>query len=168
MVPSLPSRGAWIEISARHWPTCWKRSLPSRGAWIEIYAVQSHRHGKHRVAPLTGSVDRNRFRRPAASRSVVAPLPRGVGRNGKRPTDSRPPLGGPPPGGGGWNSYTPSDEDGDSLSLPSRGAWIEINAAQGRIESLWVAPLTGSVDRNQGLVCNDLYDISRSPHGERG
>ena len=33
---SLPSRGAWIEISPA--PLCCRtgRSLPSRGAWIEI------------------------------------------------------------------------------------------------------------------------------------
>ena len=36
---------------------CW--SLPSRGAWIEIHGVQVHGAGIA-VAPLAGSVDRNR------------------------------------------------------------------------------------------------------------
>ena len=56
--PSLPSRGAWIEISLiqRKNPPL-DKSLPSRGAWIEILRGKfdySHADG---VAPLTGSVD---------------------------------------------------------------------------------------------------------------
>ena len=35
-----------------------------------------------------------------------------------------------------------------SSSLPSRGAWIEINSIKTRVEPLAVAPLAGSVDRN--------------------
>ena len=39
MIGSLPSRGAWIEISTRWtWVVPWA-SLPSRGAWIEIEEV---------------------------------------------------------------------------------------------------------------------------------
>ena len=34
--PSLPSRGAWIEIDDRKTPLMVRSSLPSRGAWIEI------------------------------------------------------------------------------------------------------------------------------------
>ena len=51
------SRGAWIESSAlpsRH--TTPPPSLPSRGAWIEIITHQYTRLS-HIVAPLTGSVD---------------------------------------------------------------------------------------------------------------
>ena len=33
---SLPSRGAWIEISKQPIPGRVGRSLPSRGAWIDI------------------------------------------------------------------------------------------------------------------------------------
>ena len=38
-VPSLPVRGAWIEISSRR--LLWRdnRSLPVRGAWIEMSSV---------------------------------------------------------------------------------------------------------------------------------
>ena len=55
---SLPSRGAWIEILAG--PECALpiTSLPSRGAWIEIH-LQADGLGGDKVAPLTGSVDRN-------------------------------------------------------------------------------------------------------------
>ena len=57
---SLPSRGAWIEIrtSGISW-SIRPPSLPSRGAWIEI---RPGRTGKIylSVAPLAGSVDRNR------------------------------------------------------------------------------------------------------------
>ena len=34
--PSLPSRGAWIEIIYWKWTGVGAKSLPSRGAWIEI------------------------------------------------------------------------------------------------------------------------------------
>ena len=56
---SLPSRGAWIEIglygdAGRKCP--W--SLPSRGAWIEML-VPLVLAQTSKVAPLTGSVDRN-------------------------------------------------------------------------------------------------------------
>ena len=56
------------------------RSLPSRGAWIEISFLMPI-FASHSVAPLTGSVDRNRFRKPAASKSAVAPLTGSVDRN---------------------------------------------------------------------------------------
>ena len=56
-LPSLPTRGAWIEIHILeqvHDLTC--MSLPTRGAWIEMtllpYAVVDPG-----VAPHTGSVD---------------------------------------------------------------------------------------------------------------
>ena len=34
--PSLPVRGAWIEIAGRRRLRLWRWSLPVRGAWIEI------------------------------------------------------------------------------------------------------------------------------------
>ena len=76
---SLPSRGAWIEISRNRPNGPGTRSLPSRGAWIEIIRdpkdvkrfvgrsphgerglkcfVASHDRLSAVVAPLTGSVD---------------------------------------------------------------------------------------------------------------
>ena len=54
---SLPTRGAWIEISAgtRGSDSC--RSLPTRGAWIEIRAIGMLEAKDGEVAPHTGSVD---------------------------------------------------------------------------------------------------------------
>jgi len=56
-VASLPTRGAWIEISeyntayiSNHW------SLPTRGAWIEIILL-NHCGVFPYVAPYAGSVD---------------------------------------------------------------------------------------------------------------
>ena len=76
-------------------------------------------------------------------------------------------------------------------SLPSRGAWIEISTSPGPTRAPCVAPLTGSVDRNQFRDKVEEYmalslpsrgawieillgfagtvsQVGRSPHGERG
>ena len=55
---SLPSRGAWIEITKVQCPASTQASLPSRGAWIEIKSYY-HNRAFYPVAPLAGSVDRN-------------------------------------------------------------------------------------------------------------
>ena len=55
---SLPSRGAWIEITPQLLPSLPPVSLPSRGAWIEI-AIEPPSKRELKVAPLAGSVDRN-------------------------------------------------------------------------------------------------------------
>ena len=53
-------------------------------------------------------------------------------------------------------------------SLPSRGAWIEIILPARGAAAPGVAPLAGSVDRNEffSLALHDV--IGRSPRGERG
>ena len=53
---SLPSRGAWIEISSGSNFDWLEASLPSRGAWIEMELVENVQNAVD-VAPLTGSVD---------------------------------------------------------------------------------------------------------------
>ena len=54
---SLPTRGAWIEISELTRKVVdVQRSLPTRGAWIEIIEVGESREYLQ-VAPHTGSVD---------------------------------------------------------------------------------------------------------------
>ena len=55
-IPSLPSRGAWIEILSARGSTMALESLPSRGAWIEI-GQQAVPVVDPPVAPLAGSVD---------------------------------------------------------------------------------------------------------------
>ena len=54
------------------------------------------------------------------------------------------------------------------MSLPSRGAWIEMAASTLTRSLSAVAPLAGSVDRN--IYGEDGRDVnqSRSPRGERG
>ena len=120
-------------------------SLPSRGAWIEICSWAALLR-PYSVAPLTGSVDRNKFQHRANPLCFVAPLTGSVDRNvwSKDPKKARP------------------------LSLPSRGAWIEIGL--GSILGIGgaVAPLTGSVDRNLIGIARPMRRSSRSPHGERG
>ena len=54
--PSLPVRGAWIEIEARIQCRHAAESLPVRGAWIEMTA-DAHGTPITLVAPRAGSVD---------------------------------------------------------------------------------------------------------------
>ena len=54
------------------------------------------------------------------------------------------------------------------VSLPSRGAWIEILDKPKVSLSLKVAPLAGSVDRNSVGLWVVVSPLCRSPRGERG
>ena len=54
---SLPTRGAWIEISPCRGNPGLSRSLPTRGAWIEMSRCSSRSIRWCAVAPHTGSVD---------------------------------------------------------------------------------------------------------------
>ena len=82
------------------------------------------------VAPLAGSVDRNKLTsRQGGQTSGVAPLAGSVDRNKKLCRVS-----------------VTSDR-----SLPSRGAWIEIGGNYTDANGQKVAPLAGSVDRNSCL-----------------
>ena len=53
--PSLPVRGAWVEIRGLSGVNAVILSLPVRGAWVEI-AVQCAKLYRRRVAPRAGSV----------------------------------------------------------------------------------------------------------------
>ena len=80
-VPSLPSRGAWIEMTiGSALSSGLGGSLPSRGAWIEI-AHGSPCSSRAWVAPLAGSVDRNYRKHQIRMMLVVAPLAGSVDRN---------------------------------------------------------------------------------------
>ena len=79
---------------------------------------------KQKVAPLAGSVDRNTYIPKLSPRKNVAPLAGSVDRN----LDT-------------YFFFVPN-----RLSLPSRGAWIEIGSQPGACEKLF----------------------RRSPRGERG
>ena len=51
-MPSLPSRGAWIEMTALHRAGPSRaRSLPSRGAWIEIVTYLTRKRGYSSRSP---------------------------------------------------------------------------------------------------------------------
>ena len=54
------------------------------------------------------------------------------------------------------------------MSLPSRGAWIEMASFVGLIVKDRVAPLAGSVDRNSYFTGILSLPPGRSPRGERG
>ena len=54
--PSLPVRGAWIEIALSPCSISVHKSLPVRGAWIEIRKCCNIRPSRS-VAPRAGSVD---------------------------------------------------------------------------------------------------------------
>ena len=143
---SLPSRGAWIEISMRSKYARLLVSLPSRGAWIEISALPGSMRASS-VAPLAGSVDRNVAVAQLLHRLVPSLPSRGawieipsyrIVRGSAKSLPSR----------GAWIEMRrkrycdrPPDE-----SLPSRGAWIEI----------WIAYPRPSIGTR------------RSPRGERG
>ena len=53
-------------------------------------------------------------------------------------------------------------------SLPSRGAWIEIQRFPAAFLAEIVAPLAGSVDRNHCNTKVVVDAMGRSPRGERG
>ena len=128
---SLPSRGAWIEILWTTPVSCgWILSLPSRGAWIEIPQSVRGAEKYKTVAPLAGSVDRN-CSTPIPSRRCPWSLP------------SR----------GAWIeiSVLCQQQYRGRPSLPSRGAWIEMLMTVSKSFPPFVAPLAGSVDRNDGL-----------------
>ena len=81
-----------------------QKSLPSRGAWIEILRMVTTSNSD-KVAPLTGSVD--------CHTSLPPPAKSGIGRS--------------PHGERGLKWLGPFVQQGRQLSLPSRGAWIEIS-----------------------------------------
>ena len=54
------------------------------------------------------------------------------------------------------------------MSLPSRGAWIEICSRSSGQPRPRVAPLAGSVDRNASSQNVNAPIMGRSPRGERG
>ena len=108
-------------------------SLPSRGAWIEIPCCD-YSIAQIPVAPLAGSVDRN--------------LP-GTGEitSAGRSLPSR----------GAWIEIRmlPLLRKRQLRSLPSRGAWIEIFGQAGHSPESRVAPLAGSVDRNNEPISHN-------------
>ena len=100
------------------------RSLPPRGAWIEIAAIAS---------PLCPCPCRS----PHGERGLKSHLPSGIVQihQGRSPHGER-----------GLKYLLLADRRGHYVSLPPRGAWIEIGTPWRKARKSW----------------------SRSPHGERG
>ena len=146
--PSLPTRGAWIEIDQpvrlHDLP---QPSLPTRGAWIEIsltttsdsrrpvrrsphgerglkYAACRWKSGRKLSLPTRGAWIEIRI----SHRQAAAPA--------SLPTR------------GAWIeiSLMASYLIFQLSSLPTRGAWIEISVLFSRVSRPEVAPHTGSVD----------------------
>src|SRR5699024_5600584 len=103
---------------------------PSRGAWIEIIRLIWPLPGP-RVAPLAGSVDRNLFPKSLFRCWKVAPLAGSVDRNIVLGVAlavnllSLPSRGAWIEIGGRKRAYSNAKQ-----SLPSRGAWIEIQTSR--------------------------------------
>ena len=119
---SLPSRGAWIEISWIIIELMMIKSLPSRGAWIEIR--------------IGGDLMKLRLSRsPRGERGLKSQFVQARLKLSSLPSR------------GAWIEISSMDMSQRAfLSLPSRGAWIEIMSGRKGWKSFMVAPLAGSVD----------------------
>ena len=146
---SLPSRGAWIEIRYALHQLHGGKSLPSRGAWIEIFCGFP-RPPFGRVAPLTGGGGWNKPPPPPTPGAVLSLPSRGAwieimthsphlpewpsrSPHGERGLKSRCQvprlfylLRRSPHGERGLKSIFGGTNLFTTMSLPSRGAWIEI------------------------------------------
>ena len=121
-------------------------SLPSRGAWIEMSTSMAWSLKGTRVAPLTGSVDRNQMG-PVLRVGVDASLP------------SR----------GAWIEITARCASAAaSWVAPLAGSVDRNQQSRAGLADFQVAPLAGSVDRNGPVEADDSTVRSRSPRGERG
>ena len=100
-------------------------SLPSRGAWIEMSTAQSSAKPII-VAPLAGSVDRNEVWASMAGTGEVAPLAGSVDRNILSPSSSSAAIWSLPSRGAWIEISLWEGHDNNVKSLPSRGAWIEM------------------------------------------
>ena len=146
-MPSLPTRGAWIEISPVLYASCAPvGSLPTRGAWIEIrltmptlsLACCRSPHGE-RGLKYVEFVKQIVHVRSLPTRGAWIEI---VG-NGTKATG----LTGRSPHGERGLKYAARDHHrGTDWSLPTRGAWIEIVRYFCLCARLGVAPHTGSVD----------------------
>ena len=165
-------------------------SLPSRGAWIEIIR-RSRSHRPASVAPLAGSVDRNRLLSPILKVPAGSLPSRGAWIEMLHCQAACSPRASLPSRGAWIEINSLSRFQPTTTSLPSRGAWIEMRLKMCWTLSRMVAPLAGSVDRNIDRLAKTVRkpaslpsrgawieiptstpsktnSQSRSPRGERG
>ena len=145
---SLPSRGAWIEMSrSRSMPNASTASLPSRGAWIEMLL-------------LDGPQPRIQSRSPHGGRGLKSP-----------PAGSEPPTSRRSPHGGrGLKFRKAGDNAAAETSLPPRGAWIEmpVRGFRATARSRGRSPRGERGLKSVNMACDYLNAHGRSPRGERG
>ena len=144
-IMSLPVRGAWIEISAARRISSVRSSLPVRGAWIEIRG-RSEAVPAYRSLPVRGAWIEIFFpgmrvlpccRSPCGERGLKFDFVR----RRCKPQRRRSPC-----GERGLKCNDAPTRDWLAVSLPVRGAWIEITD---ELHGRWmqhVAPRAGSVD----------------------
>ena len=167
-LPSLPVRGAWIEM-AQGYPqaVCW-RSLPVRGAWIEITHETSSglppcgrspcgERGL-KFAMCVSDVQTFQRRSPCGERGLKSEqLRRSFAGAGRSPCGERGlkfvlrrvhplPEGRSPCGERGLKSRHDGGHAAGCASLPVRGAWIEMSRERTATLLYIVAPRAGSVD----------------------
>ena len=75
--PSLPSRGAWIEILAYEYKLTDAVVAPLAGSVDRNFALTESETKTQYVAPLAGSVDRNEAARHMIDRIAARRSPRG-------------------------------------------------------------------------------------------
>ena len=143
---SLPVRGAWIEILRRvvhHGARC--KSLPVRGAWIEISGCRARQHRPCR-SPC-GERGLKWMAQQAMQQTGEGRSPcgeRGLKSLRQNTTNRR--RGRSPCGERGLKFHPLRHHHIAVLSLPVRGAWIEIPCTNWNWIPLRVAPRAGSVD----------------------
>ena len=121
--PSLPVRGAWIEIQVHRRLPAHQLSLPVRGAWIEIRKKTLH-------------TKTSCSRSPCGERGLKCfGFYNTVRRNCRSPCGER-----------GLKSLLADAGFPPCASLPVRGAWIEIPSGSVISSVGMVAPRAGSVD----------------------
>ena len=126
---SLPSRGAWIEILKDFGSMHTVTVAPLAGSVdrnTNIYAIKDE---LAEVAPLAGSVDRNRKGKKTLTAPLVAPLAGSVDRNFINLQFIRAAVLSLPSRGAWIEMGTTGYSGQHRASLPSRGAWIEIQKA---------------------------------------
>ena len=142
---SLPVRGAWIEIPCPRTVRTARPSLPVRGAWIEIESA-------------AGREPCRVCRSPCGERGLKCPRRRTWANDACRS----------PCGERGLKFFDCFPVGGFLLSLPVRGAWIEICGSRPRTYGCPSLPVRGAWIEIRQIFAARSRAYCRSPCGERG
>ena len=144
-VVSLPVRGAWIEMMRRFRNARSLRSLPVRGAWIEMRPLIDGGRGILSL-PVRGAwieietagerKQKRCGRSPCGERGLKYQVVNfSVVAYGRSPCGER-----------GLKYRYANGQGSPTVSLPVRGAWIEILCRKAACPLTLIAPRAGSVD----------------------